>query len=68
MSNPPFGITFEHYRDAAKKWRWRLISSNNRIIADSAQSYSRLPGATRASRMVYQQIKNNAVFFSNKED
>lgn len=27
------------YRDAANFWRWRLRAGNNRIIADSGESY-----------------------------
>lgn len=27
------------YKDTAGYWRWRLVSSNGRIIADSAESY-----------------------------
>ncbi len=27
------------YKDAAHQWRWRLIAANNRIIADSGESY-----------------------------
>lgn len=27
------------YKDSASQWRWRLVASNNRIIADSAESY-----------------------------
>ena len=27
------------YRDATSQWRWRLIAANNRIIADSGESY-----------------------------
>lgn len=27
------------YRDNAGQWRWRLYATNNRIIADSAESY-----------------------------
>lgn len=27
------------YRDSANQWRWRFVSSNGRIIADSAESY-----------------------------
>lgn len=30
---------FELYRDKAKKWRWRLVASNGRIVADSGQGY-----------------------------
>ena len=32
-------MRFEIYRDAARKWRWRLWSANNRMIADSGQGY-----------------------------
>ena len=27
------------YKDTARQWRWRLTASNNRIIADSGESY-----------------------------
>jgi uncharacterized protein YegP (UPF0339 family) len=27
------------YKDTSGQWRWRLISANNRIIADSAEGY-----------------------------
>ena len=30
---------FEVYRDTINNWRWRLWSSNGRIIADSAEGY-----------------------------
>ena len=30
---------FKPYPDAAGKWRWRLVSPNGRIIADSGQGY-----------------------------
>lgn len=29
----------EIYRDDKKEWRWRLITSNGRIVADSAEGY-----------------------------
>ena len=33
---------FEVYQDKSKekRWRWRLNSSNGRIVADSGQGYS----------------------------
>lgn len=37
----------EYYQDAAGKWRWRAIAGNGRVVADSAQGYSRLAGAQR---------------------
>lgn len=30
---------YKLYRDALNLWRWRLVSVNGRIIADSAESY-----------------------------
>lgn len=31
----------EVYKDAAKKFRWRIKARNGRILADSGQGYSR---------------------------
>ena len=30
---------YKIYKDTAGYWRWRYISSNGRIIADSAEGY-----------------------------
>ncbi len=27
------------YKDVSGQWRWRLRAANNRVIADSAESY-----------------------------
>ena len=37
----------EFYKDASGQWRWRVIASNGRILADSAEGYSRRRGAER---------------------
>jgi uncharacterized protein YegP (UPF0339 family) len=29
------------YQDARKQWRWRILSRNGRIIADSGEAYTR---------------------------
>ena len=39
---------FEVYRDAAGKWRWRLVHRNGNILADSGSGYSRRNDANRA--------------------
>ena len=39
---------FEVYRDAAGKWRWRLVHRNGNIIADSGSGYTRRNDANRA--------------------
>ncbi|MEO1017299.1 MAG: DUF1508 domain-containing protein [Pseudomonadota bacterium] len=32
-------MCFVLYRDQKKRWRWRLVSANNEIIADSPEAY-----------------------------
>jgi uncharacterized protein YegP (UPF0339 family) len=32
-------MNFEVYKDASGKWRWRLRAINNKIVADSGESY-----------------------------
>lgn len=38
---------YELYRDARVQWRWRYISSNGRIISDSAEGYVNRDDALR---------------------
>jgi uncharacterized protein YegP (UPF0339 family) len=33
-------MRFRIYRDSQGYWRWRLRATNNRIIADSGESYA----------------------------
>jgi uncharacterized protein YegP (UPF0339 family) len=33
-------MTYVYYKDAKGEWRWRLVASNGRIIADSGEGYS----------------------------
>ena len=30
---------YQVYKDRAGYWRWRYVAANNKIIADSAESY-----------------------------
>lgn len=39
--------TFQVYK-AADGWRWRLVASNGRIVADSGEAYTRRAGVIRA--------------------
>ena len=41
-------MKFEVYRDKAGAYRWRLLSSNGRIAADSGEGYTRREDAHRA--------------------
>jgi hypothetical protein len=33
-------MTYTYYKDKKGEWRWRLVASNGRIIADSGEGYS----------------------------
>ena len=41
-------MKFEVYKDKAGEYRWRLLSSNGRIAADSGEGYTRREDAHRA--------------------
>lgn len=32
-------MTYYYYQDSLKQWRWRLRAANNKILADSGESY-----------------------------
>jgi uncharacterized protein YegP (UPF0339 family) len=32
-------MQYRMYKDTAGQWRWRLLAANNRVIADSGESY-----------------------------
>ncbi|MFP4188522.1 MAG: YegP family protein, partial [Halobacteriales archaeon] len=40
------------FKDAADEWRWRLVSSNGRIIADSGEGYTERNDAVEALKRV----------------
>ena len=42
----------EVYVDSKGEWRWRLISANGRIVADSAEGYKRKASVMRAIERV----------------
>lgn len=42
----------EFYQDTNGKWRWRFRAANGRILADSAEGYSRLTDCVHGSEIV----------------
>lgn len=42
---------FEIYK-ALDGWRWRLVALNNRIIADSGESFTRRSSAVRSAALM----------------
>lgn len=47
---------FKTYQDEAGQWRWRLLAANNRVIADSAEGYTRERDADRAVQTVKEAV------------
>jgi uncharacterized protein YegP (UPF0339 family) len=45
-------VRFEKYKDTSGEWRWRLKAANNRIVADSSESYKTEANVDRAIAMV----------------
>lgn len=43
-------MTFYAYRDTAGEWRWKLVASNGKNIANSGEGYTRKAGCLRAIR------------------
>ncbi len=38
---------FVVYQDRKKEWRWRLVASNGKIVADSAEGYKKKAHAVK---------------------
>ncbi|OQC18921.1 MAG: hypothetical protein BWX69_03139 [Planctomycetes bacterium ADurb.Bin069] len=45
-------MQFDVYKDAIGLWRWRLLASNYRTIADSGESYHNRQDALHAINLV----------------
>jgi len=55
-------LIVEFYRDRAKEWRWRMKRSG-RVVADSAEGYSRKDKAARAVRSIGRAFATSIVRF-----
>lgn len=42
----------EMYKDAQGQWRWRIVSANGRILADSGEAYKRRHDCLRGVNVV----------------
>ena len=40
-------MTVKFYRDRSRQWRWRCVSRNGKVVADSGESYRRAVDAKR---------------------
>jgi uncharacterized protein YegP (UPF0339 family) len=54
---------FEIYRDAAGKWRWRLVHENGEILADSGQGYA----SRQKARQGVDSVRDNAAEADTEE-
>lgn len=43
---------FQAFKDAAGRWRWRLVAGNGEKVATSGESFSSHSNAVRAARLV----------------
>lgn len=48
---------FETYKSVNGEWRWRLVSKNGRIIADSSEGYVSEANVTRSVERIRRLIK-----------
>lgn len=55
------GPAFYVYRDRASEFRWRLVSRNNRTVADSAEGYRTHASCLEALERVRQMISDPAL-------
>lgn len=47
---PTYTYKVRIYKDSAGEWRWRMTAANNKIVADSAESYKTRRGVENAAR------------------
>lgn len=47
-------MKFEVFRSRNKQWRWRLLASNGKVIANSGESYRRRIDCLAAIKLVKQ--------------
>lgn len=50
-------MTIRIYEDKSSQWRWRFVSENGRIIADSSEGYTRREDVIRAMETVIDGLK-----------
>lgn len=46
-------MKFEIYTDAHGEWRWRLLSRNGRIVADSGEGYTSRATMVKTMRSIF---------------
>jgi uncharacterized protein YegP (UPF0339 family) len=55
-------LKIKTYRDAKGQYRWSAVDGNNRIVADSAESYRSEGGLKKALANVLLEFRGDVVF------
>lgn len=58
---------FNHYQDAANKWRWNLKDGNYKIVADSGQSFAERSDSEKEAKL-FQTLGPDAPVRSAEDD
>lgn len=53
-------LTFEHFLDAKREWRWHLKSPNGRLIASAGEGFTRKGDSVRSARRMVTAIGDGA--------
>ncbi|MFB6112509.1 MAG: YegP family protein [Halodesulfurarchaeum sp.] len=59
---------FELFRDSADEWRWRLVASNEEIIATCGEGFSSKQGAERNIASVKEGAPHADVVIESRPD
>jgi uncharacterized protein YegP (UPF0339 family) len=54
-------VILDIYEDTAGEQRWRLISSNGKILSDSGESYKRQSALYKTIKRIFDDIRNNRI-------
>ena len=55
-------MKFVIYKDAKGEWRWRLMSSNGRVMADSGEGYTTKYSAQKGARKVSSSLRDTGAY------
>ena len=55
--NTQFVDYVELYQDEANEWRWRAVSNNGNVVADSGEGYKRYSDAENAAQELFAAVE-----------
>lgn len=60
--------TVEFYKDADEDWRWRMVASNGKIVADSGEGYKRRGTCVKQAHRLFTEHRAGTVRIIIKEN